>query len=531
VFKWLNKAKKIFSGSGSDRSLVHIEDDGFMSDDISVSIEDIISDEENEDIGKLHVLSLTEFHEAMGDTWDAREDKIFLLTEAVLRDMIGKGNRWEHKSKEIYIMIFPALSEMDADARAYDIAEELGRKIIGERFDGSRRPFVRVAGVDPKDALSEDGTLNIEALEQAGRSGQSAGSEEELKANKGTINLANGNGSELEQKTTASQDENGTWHKNQHTSEEHDTDWHKQNHAHAETDTNWKDRHQASEMMSRDPKWKEQHQKDELKDDDGPQWVSMSTKEPVQDIKPAPAKTKSKYAMSYAPCWDRATESLHIYKALLNYNGKNGQTLEGHAAYAGHKTVEQRFKIDYWVMQNTAKTLFPLASRKIETPVFIPVHSSSLRGTLCEMFFKNLINFTNDLRQSYFIIEILDDGQWKDNDLKDVIERLKILVHGIAFNTCAENNFQTPNIQGIGWIGIDLSSLNEASGISPERLNALQAEVKSLGAKTYIFGLKRRAQIKDMLELGAELISGVALVKSTDKLRPPFNLPIARLTK
>ena len=147
------------------------------------------------------------------------------------------------------------------------------------------------------------------------------------------------------------------------------------------------------------------------------------------------------------------------------------------------------------------------------------------------MFFKNLINFTNDLRQSYFIIEILDDGQWKDNDLKEVIERLKILVHGIAFNTCAENNFKTPNMQGIGWVGIDLSSLNEASGISPERLNALQAEVKSLEAKTYIFGLKRRAQIKDMLELGAELISGVALVKSTDKLRPPFNLPIARLTK
>ena len=301
MFKWLNKAKKIFSGSGSDRSLVHIEDDGFMSDDISVSIEDIISDEENDDIGKLHVLSLTEFHEAMGDTWDAREDKIFLLTEAVLRDMIGKGNRWEHKSKEIYIMIFPTLSEMDADARAYDIAEELGRKIIGERFDGSRRPFVRVAGVDPKDALSEDGTLNIEALEQAGRSGQSAGSEEELKANQDSINLANGNGSALGQKTTASQEENGTWHKNQHTSEEHDTDWHKQNHAHTETDTNWKDRHQASEMMRRDPKWKEQHQKDELKDDDGPQWGQHEHKRTCSGHKTSTYKNKIQICHELCP--------------------------------------------------------------------------------------------------------------------------------------------------------------------------------------------------------------------------------------
>lgn len=508
-----------------------------MSEDINVSIEDIISDEDNDDIGKLHILSLTEFHDALGDTWEAREAKIFLLTESVMRNRIGPGNRWEHQSKEIYIMLFPTLNEMEAGARAYDIAEEVGMKIIGERFDGSRRPLARIAGVDPKDALNADGTLNIQLLEQAGRDGETAGDAEAIDAGEDQNTAVGGKGPDWQKKAHEHEEANtdwrknrhehddhpDDWHKNEHHSAEHDTDWHKQNHEHGETDTNWKERHHKT-SPSIDPNWQKMEQEKEAKDD-GPQWVSVSVKDEVKKSDQTPSKPKSKYGAIFAPCWDKETESLHIYKAVLTYNAPDGRTLEGPAAYSGHKTPDQRFKVDFWLIQTTAQALFPLHTRRIKTPVFLPVHSTSIRGEKREAFFEGLAKFRHDVRTGYFIIEILDDGKWDSAELTDLTTRLKELVHSVAFRVSPINNFTQPAAQDIDWIGIDLSELNADTGISPELLKSLITGKSA----TYIFGLTKRDQLGDMLELGAQVISGIALVRPTKKLRPPFDLPIERL--
>ncbi|MDV7338963.1 hypothetical protein RYZ26_05130 [Terasakiella sp. A23] len=548
MFKWIKKAKKLFSsGETTESGLVHIDDDGFMSDDISVSIEDIVSQDDMDDLGKIHVLSLTEFHEALGEIWDKREAKIFLLTESVLRQRIGEGNRWEHQSKEIYIMLFPRLSEMDGAARAYDIAEELGLKIIGERFDGSKRPLIRVAGVDPKDALTEDGKLDIRKLEKAGREGESAGDAgvvpDETKA--GTKILH-----DKDQADTISDDDIGPawrerhwaddketdpedkWEKNQVTHDERDDNWQKNEHHSTEHDTDWQ-KNQHDKIASTRPNWKKMDQdKKEKEGDDDPQWVSMEaekTGEEKPTPKKAPAKPTSPYSLSFAPCWDKTSQSLATYKALLNYEKPGAPKIEGARAYSGHKTAEQRFKIDIWVMQTTGKTLFPLINKKIRTPVFVPLHSSSLRGDMQEKFFEMLARFTHDLRKNYLILEIMDDGVWDMDELGTLVGRLKELVHGLAFTPSATGDFKAPACEGFDWIGIDLSALTEASGISPDRLIALQGEIDSLGAKSYMFGITQRAQLAEFLDLGAEMLSGKALVRTTAKLRPPFALPIERL--
>ncbi len=530
MFKWIKSAKKLFTGESSDSSLVHIDDDGFMSENIAVSIEDIVADEDNDDIGKLHVLSLTEFHQALGETWEAREAKIFLLTESVLRNQVGPGNRWEHQSKEVYVMLFPTLSDLEAAARAYDIAEEVGMKIIGERFDGERRPLARIAGVDPKDAMNEDGTFNIDKLEQVGRDGESAGEEEAI--DPGQDAAASGDpGADWKKRAHEHDDPNTDWKERAHDHDERDPNWHKQKHAHDETDTNWKERHLKA-GPDEDPNWRKMGQKpgDE---DSGPKWVSMDAKKsPCQPCAPAqPAKPTPKYSVSFAPCWDREHESLCIYKALLNYNAPGGKSLTGAKAYGGHKTAEQKLKIDLWVMQNTAKALFPLISKKIKTPVFVPLHSSSLRDGYREQFFEHLAKFTHDLRKGYLIVEILDDGQWDTNDLSDFTTRLNELCHGVAFRPHAGSGFKADLSNAVTWIGVDLSDLDAETGISPDQLEGLQKDAAGFDAKMYIFGLSQRAQLGDMLDMGVNLISGPALVRATNKLRPPFDLPAERLRK
>lgn len=518
MFKWIKTAKKIFSGIGEDRALVRIKDDGFMSDDIAVSIEDIISEEDHEDIGKLHVLSMTEFHQALGDTWDKREAKIFRLTEGVMRDRVGQGNRWEHQSQEIYIMLFPTLSEIEADARAYDIAEEVGRKIIGDRFDGERRPLVRVAGVAPKDALKEDGSLNIEFLEKAGRAGEAAGSAKTKGANDNAQEKTpHKTGINPQQQTHGQQDDKANW---------------KEHHlAHGENNPDWQKEHKKPPSMS-EAEWVQLQRERKENSKDEPQWVVMTKEKQEKNTKTPlpPKKDKPTYAVEYAPCWEKASQSLRLYRARFCYTSPTGQKLEGSKAY-GKANDQQKLKTDLWVVQQTAKALLPFNTQNIITPVLIPMHSPSLRGKNLQTILETLAKFTSSLRERFLIVEILDDGQWTPENLQQTTAALNSVVAGTALTLNAETQFATELCEGLNWVGIDFSILNAQNGISLPQLEKRLAEITALPAKPYALGLRRRDQVNDMLEIGMELISGVALVRNTPKLRPPFNLPIERLHK
>ncbi|WP_419799141.1 MAG: hypothetical protein ACNI26_05590 [Terasakiella sp.] len=516
MFKWIKTAKKIFSGIGEDRALVRIKDDGFMSDDIAVNIEDIISEEDHDDIGKLHVLSMTEFHHALGDTWDKREAKIFLLTEGVMRDRVGQGNRWEHQSKEIYIMLFPTLSEIEADARAYDIAEEVGRKIIGDRFDGERRPLVRVAGVDPKDALNKDGSLNIEFLEKAGRAGEAAGNAKEKVANDNAKEKTPTDGKVPQQQIDDP--------------ENNKTDWKEHHLAHGENNPHWQKGQKKPPSMS-EAEWVQlqRERKEACKDE--PQWVVMTKKKEDESINtPPPSKEKPTYAVEYAPCWERGSQSLRLYRARFCYTSPTGPKLEGQKAY-GKANDQQKLKTDLWVLQQTGKALSSFNAQNVITPVLIPMHSPSLRGDTLQTVLDTLSKLTPSLRERFIIIEILDDGHWTPESLQHTCSALNSEVSGTALTLNPDNKFATGLCDGLSWAGIDFSILNAQNGISLPKLEKRLAEIMDLPAKPYALGLRRRDQVNDMLEIGMELINGVALVRNTPKLRPPFSLPIERLQK
>ncbi|SCA57791.1 hypothetical protein MTBPR1_70063 [Candidatus Terasakiella magnetica] len=517
MFKWVKKAKKLFSGQTSGSSLVHIDDDGFMAENISVSIEDVINQDENEDLGKLHILSLTEFHQALGDTWDAREAKIQMLTENLLRERIGEGNRWEHQSREIYIMLFPALSEIEGTARAFEISEELGFKIIGERFDGGRRPLVRVAGVDPKDALNEDGTLNIAKLEEVGREGEAAGDPAPIK--------------DLDAKQDDQDDDSPDWKKKKWEHEEAETDWQKDAHENVEANTDWK-----KQQLDNDPEASQDWQKNKAPEtgkeaDADPQWKSISAQEEPVKQKQTKPKAKPKYTARFQPCWEKTQESLCIYRSILCFDTAEGRHLEGVPAYAGYRTPKDCLKVDLWLLQETAKALFPMISKKVITPVFLPIHSTSLRQEQLEDFLAGLTKYTENLRQNYLVLEIMDDGKWEEAPLQDLCEQLSPQVHALAFRPIGSNGFKAPLCKEFSWIGVDFQSMSEETAITAEQVSALHKHAASIQAKLYSFSINKREQLGEMIDLGSTLLGGIALVKTTDKLRAPFNLPIERLKK
>lgn len=182
-------------------------------------------------------------------------------------------------------------------------------------------------------------------------------------------------------------------------------------------------------------------------------------------------------------------------------------------------------------MQQAAKALFAFNTQNIVTPVFIPIHSPSLRGENLQALLEALAKFTPSLRERFLIVEILDDGHWTPESLQQTCTALNSVVNATALTLNAENKFATPLCNGLNWVGIDFSILNSKNGISLPQLENRLTEITALDAKPYALGLRRRDQVNDMLEIGMELINGVALVRNTPKLRPPFNLPIERLQK
>lgn len=508
MFKWLKSVGKIFSTESADRSLVKIDDDGFFSEDIYVNIEDIISGEDGEEVSRLHVISLTEFHQSLGKLWDSREGTIFRIVEAVLRDRMGPGNKWEHKSPEVYILLFLTLSEMEADALAFEISEEIGMKIIGERFDGERRPLIRCAGVDPKEALKEDGTFDISILEKMGRGGEAAGD-----ANKGTN--ADNKDQTISRKAQKSEDPSNKpvaggpdWKKNQFDHRDSTTDWKERRHKSAKGTTDWR---------------KAQRDKERASD---PNWVSMHDTGSRPDEKKAPS-----YFANFLPCWLSEAQSLNHYRVQFNWTLPDKSVLGGAEAYARISGAQQLSKTDQWVLQHCGRGLFALVTRKIVTPIFVPVHSSSLRGPFLEDYLRALGKMSEGIRQKYLIIEILDDGNWQKNDLQTLQEQLKELCKGVAFSPDSKSGFQPAPVKAMDWTMIDLARVDESHALDEAHFKKLIADIRNSGSKVGVLGITQRDQFTTFLDLEVDLLAGPALVKPTDALKPPFKLARERLIK
>lgn len=522
MFKWVKKVQRIFKGpqrTGSAHVHIH-NDDGFFDDTVALSIEDVISQDSNEgeDIGQLHILSLTEFRTILGDAWEKRADKIFILTEGVLRDRVGKGNMWQRQSEEIFIMLFPTLSEYDAQARAFDIAEEIGFKIIGERFDGGRRPAIRVAGVDPKDALNEDGTFDIATLEQAGREGQSAG-EQQKKSTSDTPEentkppITNDTPAETSHKSQEQRD----WERNAWQEANPDLDWHDYHHPSGEIRSDWqKNPHLKTPAPA--PEWQKIGSRPKAKIATDPQWVSMAASK-EKEGQPAPA-APPKMGLDYRPCWDRRAQSLALYRPMPVLTYPDGNRLTGTKASIAYKTAAQRLKLDLWIAQQSIKALFPLISAHHETPIFLPFHATSLRDANLETVCQFLKSLTDTVREQYAIIEIKDDGQWTAPALQETITRLQALTLQVAFSL----HDQAP-IMALGpsvWLGI---SVDHPVPIDQSLLDLLADHQ----GPTYQHNIQDRAALHDSLERALTVLGGPALVKNTPKPRPPFALPIERL--
>ncbi|NKD77302.1 hypothetical protein HEQ60_05950 [Haematospirillum sp. H1815] len=118
---------------------------------------------------EVHLVSLTQFRQAIGDTWDRVGAKAIMLAEATLRKVAGHGNPVRVFSEEgVFLLAFPRLSELEGRRRATEAAIAVGQKLVGARFrivgDGMSAPLVCLASNKGNSLLDAQGDFKEQTI-------------------------------------------------------------------------------------------------------------------------------------------------------------------------------------------------------------------------------------------------------------------------------------------------------------------------------------------------------------------------------
>ncbi|EKV30936.1 hypothetical protein C882_4273 [Caenispirillum salinarum AK4] len=159
--------------SGGEEKPVEDAENAYDDDPPELSLEELLKEDIGAFGGKMHIISLVEFKEAIGSAkWLKLSTNIMLIAEGVLRSRLGHAHSYVQRGSDMFLLGFRGLSDTAAKLRAVEVAEEIGGRLAGAAF-GSKQALVRTAEVDPEDLLTEDGELDEKVLHAAVAEGES----------------------------------------------------------------------------------------------------------------------------------------------------------------------------------------------------------------------------------------------------------------------------------------------------------------------------------------------------------------------
>lgn len=110
--------------------------------------------------GRLRVVSLADFREAVGAKWPRLSDKVAMIAEAVIRRHIGTGNVFRRQGEDLWLMAFLNGDSAQARDAANAIARDLSHHLLGESCVHGERPLAVAAHVAAAAILGDDGVLD-----------------------------------------------------------------------------------------------------------------------------------------------------------------------------------------------------------------------------------------------------------------------------------------------------------------------------------------------------------------------------------
>ena len=138
-------------------------------DGLELKLGTLLADKASKSYGTVQAITLPEFQADLGDLWNQHEKNILLIAETTIDRMINKGQTTIREDDLTWLLVTPDLSTDEAETFAKGIAESIGGKLMGARFDPNEEtdPTPTTGMVDLSSALTEDGSINRSAIQHA----------------------------------------------------------------------------------------------------------------------------------------------------------------------------------------------------------------------------------------------------------------------------------------------------------------------------------------------------------------------------
>lgn len=475
---------------------------------------------------KLHIISLVEFHEAVGDRWFKISDKVMLIAEGVINMHLGAGNLFGRQGSDFFVLLFRTCDNDEARLRSVTIAQELGTRLVGDQFIGEERPLALAAELDFDLGLRPDGELNIEAVQGA------IGEIRSLVAR-----------------------------------DRHSPDapaWMRPGVTDAAPPprrslTPCAPEPPAPEVAGpipmsvtgkaktaqpgQDPGWKP-IQRDGAPAKSDPAWVMLerggdgtaATSGGVGDDLPPPLPADARLALIWRPTWVAQGETIGAYKArVMRVDVQDAPALEGVLAYPradehGIHTLD-RFAIAAAVRAFRGSETAGNGSRMI-----LPIHWRTLTASNRGDFLVPFSQLTQQCRFERVAVDIF--GIPKDTTAQALAEVVAYL-RPLCREVLVRSRLSAPRAEialdaGATMVGIDLSELAQ-----PERtddlvllraLDAFANHAAKARLGTYLWGVRRRKVVVGAVQTGFALVNGPALMKDIPRPAKVLPAPKSRLT-
>lgn len=469
-----------------------------VDDSFTLALEGLLAEDDGQYQTKLHLISLVEFHEAVGDKWARIAEKVMLIAEGVINLHLGAGNVFGRKGPDLFVLVFRNTPAAEARRRAVRIAQDLGTRLVGSQFAGHDRPLALAAEISLEDALDDNGELDLAALAAAVSETRAVIPEQAPPpppiAPPDDIAPRRDRGPQWEAMTVA-------------------------------------------ERNRLDPNWREAPVDGAARGKTDPNWQSLAAARPAGDIAPGldaapPLPGDAALSLVWRPTWMAEGEVIGAYRAQVQRVDEPGQAAyEGSRAYPA-SDGESIPRLDKFVAGAAVRGIKAAQSDGSPARMVVPLHWGSL-GTSARMpVLAPFADIPEAVRAQSLIIDLFGlPTNLAPVALSEAVSAIRPLCREIMIREpLSHPDLNRVALAGVGLVSIDLAELPNADKTDDDHLLAalqqLRRQAQALGLGVCVWGVRRRKVVVGTVLGGFAMMNGPGLMK--DLPRPAKVLPAPR---
>ncbi|MBI3446147.1 MAG: hypothetical protein HY055_12495 [Magnetospirillum sp.] len=454
-----------------------------VDDSFTMALDGLLTEDDGRFQTKLHLISLVEFHEAVGDKWSRVADKVMLIAEGVINLHLGAGNVYGRKGPDLFVLVFRNTPPAEARRRAVRIAQELGTRLVGSQFTGHDRPLALAAEITLADAMDETGALDLSAINAAVSEMRAV-----IAAETGPTRPSL---SSLPQEGGARRDKGPDWTEME-----------------------------GGGKAGGDPKWKTNDVE-----------RSPGSTEPGLDATP-PMPGDAALSLLWRPTWLAEGEVIGGYRAQVQRMDRPGETaFEGCRAYPP-EGGESALMLDRFTAGAAVRGIKASQAEGGETMALVPLHWASMDSAARMSVLAPFADIPEAIRNRRLVIELFGlPDHLTGAALGDAVTALRPLCRDVMVRVGLSTPALTRAAQaGCALVGLDLAELVNSEKTDDDHLlrglGSLRDAAAPLGLKVCVWGVRRRKVVVGTILGDFAMMNGPGLMK--DIARPARILPAPR---